>query len=62
LELQQLLLDSRGHVIAVSRVTAEHNGRRHHTARAARYSIVGDRIADIEVYEPGLDQANQFWA
>jgi ketosteroid isomerase-like protein len=60
-EPQQTFLDGRGHVIVVSRMTAERKGRRHDAPRAVHYTIVGDRIAGIEIHEPDLDQANQFW-
>ena len=61
-EPQHLFLDARGHVIAVYRLTVERRGRRHDAATAAHFTIVGDRIAGIEIYEPDLDQTNQFWS
>jgi len=60
-EPQQLFLDDRGHVIAVYRLTVERRGRRHDAATAAHFTIVGDRVAGIEVYVQDLDQTNQFW-
>jgi len=62
LEPPQLFTDGRGHVIVLNRLTAERRGRRHDAARAVNFTIVGDQIAAIEVYEPDLDHANQFWA
>ena len=61
-EPHHLFLDGRGHVIAVYRLTAERRGRRHDMVTAAHLTIVGDRIAGIEVYTQDLDQTNQFWA
>jgi uncharacterized protein len=61
LEPQQIFIDGRGHVIAVRRMTAERKGRRHDVVGAAHFTIVGERIAGIEVYELDLDQANRFW-
>ena len=61
-EPQQLFLDGRGHVIALRRLTADRRGRRHDSIGAAHFTIVGDRIASIEVYEQDLDQTNQLWA
>jgi uncharacterized protein len=61
-EPQQLFVDGRGHVIAVRRMTAERRGRRHDAVSAAHFTIVGDRIAGIEVYEQDLDRVNQFWS
>jgi ketosteroid isomerase-like protein len=60
-EPPQLFLDGRGHVIAMTRMTAERKGRRHDAARATGFTIVGDQIASIEVHEPDLDQTNDFW-
>jgi uncharacterized protein len=61
IEPQQLFLDGRGHVIALRRMTAERRGRRHDLVGATHFTIVGDRIAGIEVYEQDLDKANQLW-
>jgi len=61
-EPQQLFLDGRGHVIAVRRMTAERRGRRYDAVGVAHYTIVGDRIAGLEIYEQDLDQSNQFWS
>jgi len=62
IEPQQLFHDGRGHVIALRRMTAERKGRRHDAVGAVHFTIIGDRIAAIEVYEQDLDQANQFWS
>jgi uncharacterized protein len=61
-EPQQIFLDGRGHVIAVRRMTAERRGRRYDAVGAVHFTIVGERIAGIEVYEQDLDQANRFWS
>lgn len=58
LEPSHLFLDGRGHVIVVHRLTGERRGRRHDAARAVNFTIVGDQIAVIDVYEPDLDYAN----
>jgi uncharacterized protein len=62
IEPQQLFVDGRGHVIALRRMTAERRGRRHEAVGAAHFTIIGERIAGIEVYEQDLGQANQFWS
>jgi ketosteroid isomerase-like protein len=61
IEPQQMFLDGRGHVIALRRMTAERKGRRHDLLGAAHFTIIGDRIAGIEIYEQDLDKANQLW-
>jgi uncharacterized protein len=61
-EPQQMFLDGRGHVIAVRRVTGERRGRRRDAVGAALFTIIGDRIVSVEIFEEDLDQTNQFWA
>jgi uncharacterized protein len=61
-EPQQMFLDGRGHVIAMRRFTADRRGRRRDTIGAALFTIVGDRIVSVEIFEQDLDQTNQFWA
>jgi ketosteroid isomerase-like protein len=60
-EPQQFFSDGRGHMIAVYRLTADRKGRRHDAVAAALFTMVGDRIANIEVFEQDQDQTNQFW-
>jgi ketosteroid isomerase-like protein len=61
-EPQQLFLDGHGHVIAVRRLTAERGGRRRDAVGAALFTIIGDRIASVEIFEQDLDETNRFWA
>jgi len=61
-EPRHLFLDGRGHMIVVYRLTADRKGRRHDAISAAHVTIVGDRIADIEVYEQDQDLTDQFWS
>ena len=61
-EPQQLFRDGRGHVIAVRRFTAERGGRRRDSVGAMHFTIVGDRIAGMEVHELDLDESDQFWS
>jgi len=60
-EPQQFFHDGRGHMIAVYRLTADRKGRRRDAVAAAILTMVGDRIANIEVFEQDQDQTNQFW-
>lgn len=61
-EVQQMFLDGRGHVITLRRVTGERRGRRRDATGAVLFTIIGDRIAGVEIFEQDLDQTNQFWA
>lgn len=60
-EPQHMLVDGRGHVIVVRRVTAERDGKRLDAVGAVHITVVGDRIASIEQFESDLGVINDFW-
>ena len=62
IEPQQMFLDGRGHVIGVRRFMADRRGRRRDAVGAVICTVVGDRVASLEVFEQDLDQTNEFWA
>ncbi len=61
-EPQQLFVDGRGHVIGIRRMTAERGGRRFDSIGATLCTMVGDRVAGIEIFESDLDRTNEFWS
>jgi len=61
-EPQQVFVDGRGHVIAVRRFMADRRGRRRDMVGAVLCTIMGDRVASAEAFEPDLDQTDEFWA
>jgi ketosteroid isomerase-like protein len=61
-EPRQLFTDGRGHVIGVRRLTAERRGRRFDSVGAVICTIVGDRVASVEMFEEDLDRFNEFWS
>lgn len=52
---QQMFVDDRGHVVGVRHVTGERDGRRLNVSGALLYTVVGDRIAGVDLFEEYLD-------
>jgi len=50
-EPQQVFVDDRGHVVGVRQVTAESGGRRVNVSGALLYTVVGDRIGGVDLFE-----------
>jgi uncharacterized protein len=61
-ELQSLLVDGRGHVVAVHRFTAERRGKRYDRTGCLVLRIVDDKITDLDECVDDIDAANDFWA
>ncbi|UIX33973.1 nuclear transport factor 2 family protein [Streptomyces sp. GQFP] len=60
--LMNLLVDGRGHVVAVHRFTAERQGRRIDEPGALVFRIVGDKVVDVDECVEDIDRSNEFWA
>jgi ketosteroid isomerase-like protein len=60
-EPQQLFLDGRGHVIGTRRFIADRQGRRYDAVGAVICTIVGDRVANVEIFEQDIDRFSDFW-
>lgn len=60
--LMNLLVDGRGHVVAVHRFTAERQGRRIDEPGAIVFRIVGDKVTDLDECVEDIDRSNEFWA
>jgi uncharacterized protein len=61
-EPQQTFAYGRGRVIGTRRLTGERGGQRFDAVGAVIATVVGDRLASVEVFEQDLDAANQFWS
>jgi ketosteroid isomerase-like protein len=61
-DLRSLLVDGRGHVVAVHRVSAERRGRRIEEDGCIVFRVLGDRITDLDECVADIDVANEFWA
>jgi len=60
-DLRQMFVDGRGHVVSVSRMTAERQGRHLDQLQAAVSAIVGGRLSSAELFQEDLDAFDEFW-
>ncbi|MCA2203376.1 nuclear transport factor 2 family protein [Streptomyces griseoincarnatus] len=60
-ELRTVLVDGRGHAVAVHRVRAERKGEHFEQMGCYIFRIVGDKITDVDECVEDLDSANAFW-
>ncbi|WP_328881704.1 nuclear transport factor 2 family protein [Streptomyces sp. NBC_00299] len=61
-ELRSLLVDGRGHVVAVHRFSADRNGKHIDENGAIIFRIVGDKATDLDECVEDIDRANDFWS
>jgi len=57
----QVFVDGRGHVVSVSRMTAERQGRHLDQMQAAVSAIVGGRLSSSQLFQEDLDAFDEFW-
>lgn len=62
IELRNVLVDGRGHAVAVHRLIAERNGKRLDETACNIVRIVGDKITDLDQCTESIDKANEFWS
>ncbi|WP_330290836.1 nuclear transport factor 2 family protein [Streptomyces sp. NBC_00576] len=60
--LMNILVDGRGHAVAVHRFTAERQGRQLDEPGAIVFRIVGDKVTDLDECVEDIDRSNEFWA
>ncbi|WP_405613684.1 nuclear transport factor 2 family protein [Streptomyces sp. NBC_00076] len=61
-KLNSILVDGRGHAVAVHRISAERGGKRIDDNGCIVFRIVGDKISDLDECVESIDRANEFWA
>jgi ketosteroid isomerase-like protein len=61
-ELRNILVDGRGHAVAVHRFSAERGGKRYDEEGAIVFRIVGDKASDLDECVEDIDKANDFWS
>ena len=61
-EPQQVFADGRGRAIGTRWLTGERRGRRFDAVGAVIGTVVGGRLASVEVFEQDLDAAYHFWS
>jgi ketosteroid isomerase-like protein len=61
-QLRSILVDGRGHAVAVHRFSAERGGKRLDENACIVFRIVGDRITDLDECTEDIDKVNEFWS
>ncbi|MFC9912242.1 nuclear transport factor 2 family protein [Streptomyces sp. NPDC059862] len=61
-ELRTVLVDGRGHAVAVHHITAERQGKRLDEDGAIVFRIVGDKMSDLDECVADIDKGNDFWS
>ncbi|MFE6283520.1 nuclear transport factor 2 family protein [Streptomyces sp. NPDC057877] len=61
-ELRHVMVDGRGHAVAVHRFQAERSGRSYDDTGCLVFRIVGDKITDLDECVGDIDKADEFWA
>ena len=61
-EPRSVLVDGRGHAVAVHHFTAERQGKRLDEDGAIVFRIVGDKVSDLDECVADMDRVNDFWS
>ena len=61
-DLRNVLVDGRGHAVAVHRFTAERGGKQLDENGGLVFRIVGDKITDIDECIEDIERSNAFWS
>ncbi|MET9874040.1 nuclear transport factor 2 family protein [Actinacidiphila glaucinigra] len=61
-QLRQVLVDGRGHAMALHHLTAERGGEYLDQPGGIVFRIVGDRITDLDECVCDLEATNRFWS
>jgi len=61
-ELRNLLVDGRGHVVSLHRFTAQRGEKRIDATGGIVFRIVGDKISDLDECVENMDVTNEFWS
>ncbi|MCQ9136363.1 MULTISPECIES: nuclear transport factor 2 family protein [Streptomyces] len=61
-ELRSVLVDGRGHAVAMHRATADRKGRHLDDDGCIVFRIVGDKITDLDECVRDIDVSDEFWS
>ncbi|GAA2432350.1 nuclear transport factor 2 family protein [Streptomyces glaucus] len=61
-DLSSVCADGRGHVVGVSRLTAERQGKRLDQMGCIVFRVVGDKVTDLDECVEDIDHSNDFWS
>jgi hypothetical protein len=57
-----IAVDGRGHAVAMTRFSAERNGKRLEDTGCIIFRIVGDKVTDLDECVEDIDMSNDFWS
>ncbi|MET9729462.1 nuclear transport factor 2 family protein [Streptomyces sp. NPDC006458] len=60
-ELRNLFVDGRGHVMSVHHATADRNGKHIDQMGGIIFRIVGEKISDLDECVADMEENDQFW-
>ncbi|MBQ1088174.1 nuclear transport factor 2 family protein [Streptomyces sp. B93] len=61
-ELMNVMVDGRGHAVAVHHFQAERGGKKYDDTGCLIFRIVGDKVTDLDECVGDIDKADEFWA
>ncbi|MFI6038890.1 nuclear transport factor 2 family protein [Streptomyces sp. NPDC051315] len=61
-ELQNVLVDGRGHAVSVHRFTADRGDKHLDGWGGIVFRIVGDKMTDLDECVEDIDKGNEFWS
>jgi ketosteroid isomerase-like protein len=61
-ELRHVLVDGRGHVMALHQFSAERGGKKLDVAGGIVFRIIGEKASDLDECVEDIDVADEFWA
>ncbi|MFJ1971293.1 nuclear transport factor 2 family protein [Streptomyces sp. NPDC087903] len=61
-DVRQVLVDGRGHAVAVHRFSAERQGKHMDETGCIVFRIVGDKISDLDECVADIEASNEFWS
>jgi uncharacterized protein len=61
-ELRNLLVDGRGHVVSLHQFTAQRGDKGIDATGGIVFRIVGDKISDLDECVEDMDVTNEFWS
>ncbi|MGW2044515.1 nuclear transport factor 2 family protein [Streptomyces sp. NPDC001858] len=61
-EMKNVMVDGRGHAVAMHRFTADRNGKHIDENACIVFRIVGDKVTDLDECLESIDKSNEFWS
>jgi ketosteroid isomerase-like protein len=60
-ELMNVFVDGRGHAMSVSRLSAERGGKKIDQMGGIVFTIVGDKVTDLDECQEDIGESDAFW-